>query len=140
MKKMFFYFTMTGLILMLTGCMSAYDGVLKTSSSQVHIRNYQSRSFDTEDRMFLLRGIISTMQDLGFIVDKADKTLGVVSGTSFKNGSKLTVSVRPTSGGKQFIVRANAQKDLRAIDDPRPYQNFFNALSQSLFLDANMVD
>ena len=87
----------------------------------------------------VLRSIISTMQDLGFIIDKADEKLGTISGTSFTQSSKLTVSVRQT-GQNRTLVRANAQAGLKEITDPIPYQNFFNALSQSLFLDAHMVE
>ncbi|MBO7052812.1 MAG: hypothetical protein J6W27_00015, partial [Alphaproteobacteria bacterium] len=71
--------------------------------------------------------------------DRADETLGTVSGTSFKNDSKMTVSVRPV-GKKQMMVRANASARLREISSPAAYQNFFNALSQSMFLDAHMVE
>ena len=136
MKKLFV--TILGLTL-LTGCMTTSQGVLGTQNSQVETRNYQSRTFDTGDKKIVLRSVISTMQDLGFIIDRADETLGTVSGTSFKNDSKMTVSVRP-SGKKQMIVRANASANLHEITSPVAYQNFFNALSQSLFLDAHMVE
>jgi len=110
-----------------------------TRHSQVQTRNYQSRSFETDDREMVLRSVISTMQDLGFIIGKADEKLGTITGTSFANSSKLTVSVR-VMGQHRIAVRANAQADLQEIADPVPYQNFFNALSQSLFLDAQMVE
>jgi hypothetical protein len=126
-------------IFMITACESTNNSVLGTSETQVQMRNYQSRSFDTGDKKAVLRSIISTMQDLGFIINRADEKLGTISGTSFTNSSKLTVSAR-SSGKSQIIVRANAQVGLNAIDNPRPYQNFFNALSQSLFLDANAVE
>ena len=121
------------------GCVSTRQDVLGTQYSQVETRNYQSRMFDTGDKQMVLRSVISTMQDLGFIIDRADETLGTVSGTSFTNASKMTVSVRP-SGKIQMLVRANAQAGLREITNPMAYQNFFNALSQSLFLDAHMVE
>ena len=136
MKKLFV--AIFGLTL-LTSCMTTNQGVLGTQNSQVETRNYQSRTFDTGDKKMVLRSVISTMQDLGFIIDRADETLGTVSGTSFKNDSKMTVSVRP-SGTKQMIVRANASAGLHEITSPVAYQNFFNALSQSLFLDAHMVE
>ena len=125
------------LLLALAGCSSVQKDVLGTDQSQVQLRSYQSHSFGTTDRERVLRAIISTMQDLGFIIDKADEKLGTVSGTSFAYASKLTVSVR--SIGIQILVRANAQADLKQITDPEPYQNFFKALGQSLFLDANEV-
>lgn len=126
------------LLLGLSACVTVKDDVLGNSASQLQTRNYQSRSFDTTDRDLVLRSVISTMQDLGFIIDKADKTLGTISGTSYSFGaSKLTVSIR--KNGKQIIVRANAQKGLNAIDDPIPYQNFFESLNKSLFLEAHEV-
>ena len=126
-------------VTLLCGCVSTSQSVLGTTNSQVATRNYQSRTFDTSNKQMVLRSVISTMQDLGFIIDRADETLGTVSGTSFKNDSKMTVSVRP-SGKTQMLVRANASANLHEITDPVAYQNFFNALSQSLFLDAHMVD
>lgn len=122
----------------LTGCVSVHNDVLGTQT-QLQMRNYQSRAFDTTDKDMVLRAVISTMQDLGFIIERADQTLGTVSGTSFTYGaSKLTVSVRQV--GKQIVVRANAQKGLKAIEEPLAYQNFFNALGQSLFLEAHEVN
>ena len=137
MKKIFFI--LPAIALIAGGCVSTHDDILGTKSSQVQTRNYQSRSFDTKDRGAVLRGVVATMQDLGFIIDKADEKLGTISGTSFANRSKLTVSVRQ-SGANKVIVRANASSGLNEITDPKPYQNFFESLSQSLFLDANTID
>jgi hypothetical protein len=125
--------------MLFTACVSTHESVLGTQNSQVQTRNYQSRSFETSDREMVLRSVISTLQDLGFIVNKADEKLGTISGTSFTNNSKLTVSIRQM-GQNQIVVRANAQAGLREIADPIPYQNFFNALSQSLFLEAHMIN
>jgi hypothetical protein len=122
-----------------TACVSTHESVMGAQHSQVQTRNYQSRSFETGDRETVLRSIVSTMQDLGFIIGRADEKLGVITGTSFANGSKLTVSVRAMGPGRT-VVRANAQAGLREIADPAPYQNFFNALSQSLFLEAHAVE
>ena len=136
MRKIFFALLSLNL---LTACMTTHEGILGTQSSQVQTRNYQSRAFDTNDREMVLRSILSTMQDLGFIIDRADETLGTISGTSFTQNSKLTVSVRQM-GKSQILVRASAQAGLNEIDDPVAYQNFFNSLAQSLFLDAHTVE
>jgi hypothetical protein len=126
-------------IVLMTACVSTHERVLGTQNSQVQTRNYQSRAFETNDRDMVLRSIISTMQDLGFIINKADQTLGTISGTSFSTNSRLTVSVRQM-GQNRIVVRANAQAGLKEIADPMPYQNFFNALAQSLFLEAHLID
>lgn len=115
----------------------ATTGALDTTQSQVQIRNYQTKSFETSDKNNVLRNVIATMQDLGFIIEKADEALGTVSGYSFTNKTTMTVTVRLQ--GNQCIVRANAEYNNHAVTEPLAYQNFFNALAQSLFLTANDV-
>jgi len=125
-------------IVLFCGCSSTRHDVLGTEHSQLQTRNYQSRAYDTKDKEMVLRSIISTMQDLGFIINKADDKLATVSGTSFVHNSKLTATARQV--GSRIVVRINAQAGLNEITDPIPYQNFFNALSQSLFLEAHAVE
>jgi len=135
MKKI----TILGLFLCLSFLVSCAttNGVLDNQQSQVQTRNYQTKSFDTSDKNNVLRNVIATMQDLGFIIEKADETLGTVSGYSFTNKTTMTVTVRVN--GNKCIVRANAEYNNSAVTEPLAYQNFFNALSQSLFLTANDV-
>ena len=88
---------------------SSKEQLLKAQTSQVNLRNIQTRAFDTTEKNQTLRTVIATMQDLGFVVDKADETLGLVSGTKLSGYQiKMTVTVRPR-GQKQLLVRANAQ-------------------------------
>jgi hypothetical protein len=128
-------------ILGVTSCQTdSRRQVLATSESQLALRQIQTRAFDTTDRERMLRTIIATLQDLSFVVDKADATLGSVSSTKL-NGYQLrmTVTVRPR-GETQLLVRANAQYNLVAVEDPEPYQQFFTSLEKSLFLTAHQVD
>ena len=88
----------------------------------------------------VFRGAISALQDLGFVVDRADNVLGTVSATRY--GAQLvrfTVSVRP-SGSNQSLVRASGQLNQHELSDPAPFQRFFEGLSQAIFLDANPID
>ena len=119
-------------------CVTTRDNILGTPHTQVQMRNYQSRSFDTSNKTMVMQALLSTMQDLGFMIEKTDEKLGLVSGTSFSNGSKVTATVR--TQGKKTIVRLNAQSGYSAISNPITYQNFFNSLEQSLFLEANEVE
>lgn len=119
---------------------NSMDEVLATDATQVQLRAVQSRAFDTTDRALTTRNVISTLQDLGFIVDKVDDTLGTVSGTKMQNYvMRMTVTVRPR-GTAQTLVRASAQFDLKAVSDAQPYQQFFAALEKAMFLRANEVD
>ena len=76
----------SGLILALTFCACAgkQKQILLTEESQVKLRSMQSRVFDTTDRNLMLRTVIATLQDLGFVIDDADETLGTVSATKLK--------------------------------------------------------
>jgi hypothetical protein len=130
-----------GLILALTliACAAKQKNILETSESQVKLRSMQSRVYDTADRDRLLRTIIATLQDLGFVIDDADKDLGTVSGTKRSGYSlRMTVSIRPR-GAQQTIVRSNAQYNLITVEDPEPYQQFFSSLSKALFIEAHLV-
>lgn len=121
--------------------------VLAVTKSQVELRSFQARVFDTTDREKTLRTIIATLQDLNFVVDKADAVLGTVSATKFGEGGtfrapyqlRMTVSVRPR-GQTQLLVRASAQFGLKAVEEPEPFQQFFTALEKSMFLTAHKVD
>jgi hypothetical protein len=52
---------------------------------------------------------------------------------------RVTATVRKRNNA-QLIVRASAQYYLRAVEDPVPYQKFFRALEQALFLQGKAVD
>jgi hypothetical protein len=93
-------------ILSMTSCQTdSRQQALATSESQLALRQIQTRAFDTTDRERMLRTIIATLQDLSFVVDKADAILGSVSSTKL-NGYQLrmTVTVRPR-GETQLLVR-----------------------------------
>lgn len=125
----------------LTGCYSNANSVLDNSSkSQVQMRSYQSRAFDTTNKNQTMRTIIATLQDLDFVINKADDSLGTVSATKFtrNNELKMTVSVRPR-GTNQLVVRANAQFGIKPVEDPKAYQDFFTSLSKAMFLEAQEV-
>ncbi|CAM3677309.1 hypothetical protein [Polynucleobacter antarcticus] len=129
---------------LLTGCQTMKERVLDSSAdgqTSVELRAIQSRAFDTTDKTKTMRTVIATLQDLGFVVDKADLELGSVSATKLSGYAlRMTVSVRPGASGKNMIVRANAQYNNMAVTDPKPYQDFFVSLQKSMFLTANNVD
>jgi hypothetical protein len=128
-------------VLALAACQTdSRKQVLASTEGQLALRQIQTRAFETTDRDRMLRTVIATLQDLSFVVDKADATLGSVSGTKLDGYQlRMTVTVRPR-GETQLLVRANAEYNLEAVDDPEPYQKFFAALEKSAFLTAHNVD
>lgn len=52
---------------------------------------------------------------------------------------RFTATIR-TRGDSQLVVRASAQFYLQAVEEPGPYQQFFRALEQALFLQGQSVE
>lgn len=127
--------------ILLSGCATTAGKAFETNESQVKLRSIQTRAFDTPDKPKMMQTVISTMQDLEFVIDKADLTLGSISGTKFLGNAvvTMTVTVRPR-GEKQLLVRANAQYGITSVEDAATYQDFFNALGKAVFLTAQQVD
>ena len=111
--------------------------LVDNEETQLQSRSYQSRTMENTDRTEMLRDVVATLQDLGFVIDNADSQIGIVSGTKLDNGMlKITVTVRSQSE-KLYMVRANAQLGIKPIVDPESYQDFFTALDKSRHLTAN---
>ena len=132
-----------------SGCTSSKEQLMKMDESQVKLRSMQTRAFDTIEKDKMLRTVISTLQDLGYIVNEANEVIGTVSARTthikykFLEKKKypllITVTVRPR-GETQLLVRANAQYNQKAVENPLVYQNFFTVLEKSMFLTAHEVD
>ena len=126
-------------LMLLVGCATQNSHVL-SGGSAVELRSFQTRAFDTTDKHKMMRTTIAVLQDLGFIIDKVDEDLGLVTGTKLSGYRiRMTVIVQPR-GEKQLAVRASGIYNNRAIEDPMPYQNFFTALEKGIFLTAQQID
>lgn len=129
-----------GCCTLIAACGISKKELLATSQSQLQLRSIQSRAFDTTNREITLRTVIATMQDLGFVIDDANYTLGSVTGTKLDNFQlRMSVTVRPR-GTTQLLVRAGMQFNETQVDDPEPYQQFFTAFGRAMFLEAQNVD
>lgn len=139
--RSFSLFTVLLASIMFSGCVSSRQQLLATGESQVQLRSIQTRAFDTTDKQKMMRTVISTLQDLDFVIDRADLMIGSVTGSKFTANAllKMSVTVRPR-GESQLLVRANAQYGIKAIEDPEPYQDFFTSLEKAIFLTAHQVD
>lgn len=127
--------------LLAAGCQSPDRHILgDDEQSQLQVRSIQTRSFETADKNMVVRNVVASLQDLNFVIDKADADLGTVTATKLSGYQiRMTVTVRP-KGDSQMVVRANGQYNNRVILDPVMYQDFFTVLQKSLFLTANSID
>ena len=116
-----------------TGCISTEARLLDADTSQVQLRSMQVRAFDTTDRERMLRTVVATLQDLGFVLDAGEVGLGTVSGTRYIDTSQIRMSVR-------VLVRACCELLSKPVEDPATYQRFFTALSKAVFLDAHEIE
>jgi hypothetical protein len=123
----------------LCGCMSPSSPVA-AGGSQVELRAFQTREYDTVDKRSTLRSVIATLQDLGFVIDTANYELAAITGTKLDVYTiRMTVTVREIRG-QRLAVRANALYNEKAIEEPQTYQDFFMVLDKSMFLTLHRVD
>ena len=127
-------------ILILCGCATPEtpQDLLAPTDAQLKIRSIQTRTFDVKDRNAAIRGVIASLQDLGFIIERANEPLGLVTAARFAEPNyydviSVTVTVRQDKG-ERLTIRANAIYNNKPIDDPKVYQNFFASLERALFL------
>jgi hypothetical protein len=129
-----------GAIAMLQGCVPPQPGpeLLAPAEPQMKIRSAQTRTFDVKDRQVALRAVIAALQDLGFIIERANEPLGLVTAARFAEPNYydvlgITVTVHAQADAR-MMIRANAIYNNKPIEDPKVYQNFFITLERSLSL------
>lgn len=127
-------------VLSLHGCAApeVTQDLLALTEAQMKIRSVQTRTFDVTDRNAAIRAVIASLQDLGFIIERAYEGLGLVTAARFAEPNyydvvTITVTVRQETA-EAMSVRANVIYNNKPIEDPKVYQNFFAVLQRSLFL------
>lgn len=115
--------------------------LLAPTEAQMQLRNTQTREFELTDRLAAIRGVIAALQDLGFIIERANEPLGLVTGARFAEPNfydvvGITVTVRKLDA-KRIAIRANAIFNNQPITDPEVYRNFFATLERALFIGRN---
>ncbi len=126
----------------LAGCASSPPeepvNLLAPTDEQMRLRNLQTRTFDVSDRTTAIRGVIQALQDLGFIIERVNEPLGIVTGARFAEPKfydvvGVTVTVRSAAAGR-ITIRVNAIFNNEPITDPEVYRNFFATLERSFFI------
>ncbi|HEX9443659.1 MAG TPA: hypothetical protein VGA73_06045 [Candidatus Binatia bacterium] len=124
----------------LSGCGPGVRDYSQPPQSQAELAAIRSRVFASADRQKTLRAVIESLQELGFVVDRADYALLSVSGVKGDQYLlRLTVTVLP-QGADRLLVRANARYDATPVLDADPYARFFAALARALALEARPAD
>lgn len=75
------------------------------SETQLQIREFQTRSYDTKDSDAVLKVALNVLQDEGFIVQSADSKLGYLTGSKdVDSGDKSPIFGRAIQRNPVFIV------------------------------------
>lgn len=135
-------------VVAVAGCQhTSGEQVAMSTKPPLELRAMQSRAFDTTDRYKAVRAVVSTLQDLGYTIEKVETGAGTVTATKL-SVLRLTASVYPR-GTTQMVVRANAivkpqaqqPNMLNQVDDPEFYlKYFFEPLGKAMFLAALNIE
>ena len=117
------------------------DVIFDDQMTQLQARSIQSRTFELTDRIKTMRAVIATLQDLDFVIDRADSRLGIIVATKLKGYHlHVTVKVDDRRSGP-ILVRVNlvagfgtiARAGLTSISS-EVYQELFTSLGKNIFL------
>jgi hypothetical protein len=149
------------------GCAS--DGSAPPPPTQLELRAFQTREYDTTDTKLVMKAMLNVLQDMGFIVNDADVELGLLTASKWtdiphtkkeikrarKDESPLTKSLvldctaNISPFDNQSRVRVNFQKrilderggtmEASPVEDAAFYQTFFSKVDKGIFLQAEGV-
>lgn len=132
-------------MLMLQGCAG-------TDANPDRPRAFQVQVFDTSDARHVLRAVLATLRDQGFVPESADAAEGTVSalkwgieGKGLQEDGVLRIRVIVQSDGRgRVLARARMHYGYAihsrfgslvaeaSVEDPRPYRRFFRALESTI--------
>ncbi len=112
--------------------------IFEDQMAQLQARSIQSRAFDMTDQIKAMRAVITTLQDLDFVINQADSRLGIITATKLQTYHLyITVKVDERKSGRTRVrvqLRAGINPLVEAV-----YQEFFTSLEKNFFLTAHYV-
>lgn len=125
------------------------EGIFEDEVTQLQVRSVQSRLFDTPDRIRAMRAVITTLQDLDFVIDQADSRLGVITATRMsgyllsatvmvteKDANRMLVRVRMKTGWSPLAEQGMFQSHPLTEE---VYQEFFYSIEKNMFLSSRWI-
>ncbi|MCL2463353.1 MAG: hypothetical protein FWF44_11855, partial [Defluviitaleaceae bacterium] len=138
-RRLLFFWAVLVTAALLCGCQkNVRDETQATPAAQAAVLVYESRSFDIGDKEKTLRAAIVALQELDFVIDKADEARAAILGDKTdRNISRIIEVMVQQKSPEQLVVRVTARIDGKAVNNPEYYQPFFDALSRTLSLAAH---
>lgn len=160
----------TGIAVILTiiVALAAFTGCATSQAkSQLQIREFQTRSFETTDVKAVLKALMNILQDEGYVTKQANLELGFINATKeYEEGLKVSELFNPFTTFKEMSknsiidatfnvsqygetcrVRANFQiktlnraggvNKVKQIDSEQFYTDFFAKVSKGIFINVD---
>ncbi len=149
------------LALLTVGCASLQ--LPRSTPPQLQIREFQTRTYDTQDADMVMKALLNAFQDQGFTIKTANVDIGLITATQEVSAGSGVSALHRIMGapdmkdtllsecssnvspfGAQVKVRVSCQMKLlkfgmaveetRAVDDPQFYRDFFEKVDKSIFI------
>jgi len=149
-------------VVVLSGCESIPKDVLKSQAPTIETRRVQSRRFDSKDEKKVLMACGNLLQDLGFNITESDAGSGLIVGHKDRSAVEArqvaakvlvaslflgtNIAIDKNSIGVRVTFQRlvyddeNRLSKAEALSNPLHYQEFFEKLSKSLFLNAHNLE
>jgi hypothetical protein len=139
-----------------TGCNlpstpEAHANAMTLTSTSLARRQAQTRRYDTASATDVMSASVAVLQDLGFTVEETSLGAGLINASKARPGTVIRASivVRAIPGSQAMTARVSFQalglggklQVVRAetVDDAQLFREFFDKLSQSLFLQGQEI-
>jgi hypothetical protein len=138
----------------LAGCATEVpETALRLPESTLEVRSIQTRTLTAPSEIDILTATIAVLQDMEFNIDRIEKPLGVITGCDAMSTAQddqhitLTMVVLPSlARDGEYTARITIQRViydkmdrvlvLERIDDADTYQQIFDNLRKSLFIQV----
>lgn len=128
-KNILLVVSLISISLIIGGCTNNLKPPELKKMTQLEWRNLQTKNFDTKDPISVMKALIASLQDEGFIIESTNTELGLISATKeitetdkndkafqefwigkatgYQTSKKITASCTVTTIGKETRVRVN---------------------------------
>lgn len=79
-------------LVVLVGCATMPENTLLIAADTLHLRQLQTKRFDTGDEATVLSACAALLQDLGFKIDESESSIGLLTGSK-KRSAKHVVNI-----------------------------------------------
>jgi hypothetical protein len=135
-------------------CIPTLEDALKLAPQSLQQRQMQTRRYPTADEQRVLYAAAALLQDVGFLLESTQPSVGLLCASKSRLAldfwtetlaQEIRVSIVTIPSGGETLVRVTFQRILvhtnrelhfELIDNPQIYQEFFEKLSASVFLEG----